>query len=68
MRFIIYIILIIGIVIIGLMVLDYYGYYINWKSSVLSLSILIPILKAIHSFFGNSFKEVRKIKENINKH
>lgn len=67
MRFILMLLLIVGIILAGLTVLDYFGYYINWNKSVLSLTILVPVIKAVQSFFTNPFKEVNKLKGKFSK-
>ena len=53
------------ILLIGLTVMDYFGYYINWNKSILALSVLVPVMKAIQSFFSNPIKEVNKIKDKL---
>jgi hypothetical protein len=65
MRFILWLLLIVGLIVAGLMVLDYFGYYINWSKSVLSLSVLIPVIKAVQSFFSDTVGEFSKIKDKI---
>ena len=67
MRWIFILILIVLLIVAGLVVLDYFGYYINWEKSILSLAILIPIVKAIQSFLTNPVDEFNKVKDKINK-
>lgn len=67
MRFIIFIIVLIGLVVAGLTVMDYFGYYINWDKSILGITVLIPVAKAIQSFSSNTANEVKKIKEKLKK-
>lgn len=66
MRWIFFLILIVLLAVAGLMVLDYFGYYINWDKSILSLTILVPVIKAIQSFLTNPVKEFNKVKDKIN--
>jgi hypothetical protein len=67
MRFILILLLIIGLILAGLTVMDYFGYYINWNKSILSLTVLVPVIKAIQTFFTNPVKEFDSVKEKISK-
>jgi len=65
MRFILFLIIIILVAIVGLTILDYFGYYIDWDKSILSLTILILVAKAIQTFLTKPGKELKKFKEKL---
>lgn len=65
MKYILIILALVGLVFIGLTLLDYFGYYIDWDRSVLSLSAIIPIVTGIFSFISNPFKSVKKMKKKM---
>jgi hypothetical protein len=67
MKFILIIIIVIAVVFIGLSVFDFFGYYIDWDRSVLSLAVLIPVAVAIKSLLSSPVKAVNKIKKKIDK-
>lgn len=66
MKLIFWIGLVIGIVLVANMVLDYYGYYIEWKWAAISLGAGLPIIQAIRVFIKNPVEEVQKIQRKIN--
>ena len=65
MKFIVIIIIIVVLIFTGLSLLDYFGYYIDWDRSILSLAVIIPIAVAIKSFITNPMKVVKKISKKM---
>jgi hypothetical protein len=67
MKIVIYLTVLIGIVVAGFAVLDYFGYYIEWKFAYISAAALLPIFRALQSFFSDPRENINKIFKEIHK-
>jgi hypothetical protein len=65
MRFLLILILLVVVVIAGLAVLDWFGYYIDWKISLLGVSILVPVVTAVRNLVTNPFKKLNQIRRKM---
>jgi hypothetical protein len=65
MKYILIILALTGLAFIGLTLLDYFGYYIDWDRSIISLSAIIPIITGFFSFISSPFKSVKKIRKKM---
>ena len=60
MKFIIWVIVILFLLGAGYMVLDYFGYYIEWNIPAKYLVVLLPVAQAIRNFFQRPEKIFNK--------
>ena len=60
MKLVIWLLIIILLISAGYMVMDYLGYYIEWKVSAISLVILFPVIQAVRNFLNRPEKIFKK--------
>lgn len=66
MKFLFWILIIVGLVVLGNVVLDFFGYYIEWKWAAIGISGALPVIQGFRMFLRSDQQELRDFKAQMN--
>ena len=64
MRTILIIAIVLVVVFVGFALLDYFGFYIDWKYKFISVAAVLPIIKGIQTFLSDPLKRLKNLSAN----